>query len=485
MNLRLYNSLTKSEDILAPLKDNTVRIYSCGPTVYNYAHIGNMRAFLFPDLLQRVLKTVGGHNVDWVMNITDIDDKTIHDSAKESKAWREEMGAQSEEPRENLKKLTTFYTDEFLKDLNAVGIIRKDFKNIPLATDYIPQMQELITRIFEKEIAYISDGSVYFNVDKWRKIDTYGRLFKIDFENFREGVRIDADEYERGDVRDFVLWKARKEGEPFWDFTIDGQNLPGRPGWHIECSAMARELLGLPFDIHTGGVDLRFPHHEDEIAQSKAGYGVDVAQFWCHNEFLEVEGEKMSKSKGNFFTLRDLIEKNIDPIDIRFAMMSAHYGSVYNFTFAGIEAARKAKVRIQEYIYALHEISEESFKNTDVNALREKVFKNLADDLHTPKALEEVFIFMNANLAIDFSADSKKELLEFFKELNDIFAVWEITPRSVIKVEIPDIVLKLADERWLAKKERRFADSDRLRDEVLKAGFVIKDTKDSFKIEKA
>ncbi len=418
------------------------------------------------------------------MNITDIDDKTIHDSAKGSTAWREEMGAQTNDPRVNLKNLTLYYTDEFLKDLNAVGIIRNDFKNIPLATDYIVQMQELITRIFEKDIAYISGGSVYFNVGKWRHIDTYGKLFKIDFENFREGVRIDADEYERDSVQDFVLWKARKEGEPFWDFKIAGQNLPGRPGWHIECSAMSRELLQLPFDIHTGGVDLRFPHHEDEIAQSKAGYGVDMANFWCHNEFLEVEGEKMSKSKGNFFTLRDLIEKGIDPIDIRFAMMSAHYGSVYNFTFAGIEAARKAKLRIQEYIYALHESAENSFKNADANVLREKVFKTLADDLHTPKALEEVFVFINANPATNFSAESRQELLEFFKELNEIFAVWEIAPRSETKIDIPDEIQKLADERWQAKKERRWADSDRLRDEVLKAGFVIKDTKDSYSIEK-
>jgi cysteinyl-tRNA synthetase len=485
MNIRLYNSLSKTTEEITPLKDNTIRMYSCGPTVYNFAHIGNMRAFLFPDLLQRVLKTVGGHAVEWVMNITDIDDKTIRDSAEGSPAWLEEMGAQTDDPRQNLKKLTLHYTDEFLKDLKSVGILRKDFKNIPLATDYIPQMQELITRIFEKEIAYISDGSVYFNVDKWRKIDTYGVLFKIDFENFREGVRIDADEYERGDVRDFVLWKARKEGEPFWDFKIGGQNLPGRPGWHIECSAMARELLGLPFDIHTGGVDLRFPHHEDEIAQSRAGYGVDVAQFWCHNEFLEVEGEKMSKSKGNFFTLRDLIAKGIDPIDIRFAMMSAHYGSVYNFTFAGIEAARKAKLRIQEYIYALHETPAEITESVDVPALRERVFKNLADDLHTPKALEELFSFINAHPAAKVGGHSRAELLQFLKELNDIFAVWEIAPRPDIKVVIPDEILKLADERWLAKKERRWADSDKLRDEVLKAGFVIKDTKDSFTIEKA
>ncbi|HYF03395.1 MAG TPA: class I tRNA ligase family protein, partial [Patescibacteria group bacterium] len=289
---------------------------------------------------------------------------------------------------------------------------------------------------------------------------------------------------ERGDVRDFVLWKAHKEGEPYWDFKIGGQDLPGRPGWHIECSAMARELLGLPFDIHTGGVDLRFPHHEDEIAQSKAGYGVDVAQFWCHNEFLEVEGEKMSKSKGNFFTLRDLMERDIDPIDIRFAMMSAHYGSVYNFTFAGIVAARKAKLRIQEYIYALYELSDSSFKNAEVSSLRQKVFKNLADDLHTPKALEEIFVFINTNPAVDLCSESRTELLAFFKELNDIFAVWEVGPRQEIKVEIPDNIVKLAEERWLAKKERRWADSDRLRDEVLKAGYVIKDTKDSFTVEK-
>ena len=193
---------------------------------------------------------------------------------------------------------------------------------VPKATDYIPHMQNLIKKIYEKGLAYEAGGSVYFDVAKWRKIDIYGRLKKLDFDNMKANLRVDSDQYEREQVSDFVLWKAKKDGEPFWNYTLDSMKLPGRPGWHIECSAMEYELLGLPFDIHTGGIDLQFPHHEDEIAQSKAGYGVDPTLFWCHNEFLEVEGEKMSKSKGNFYTINDLIAKGIDPLDIRYEMIA-------------------------------------------------------------------------------------------------------------------------------------------------------------------
>ena len=309
MDFKLYNSLTRKTEEFKPLNKNEVRMYSCGPTVYNYAHIGNMRAFLFADLLQRTLRTVACWDVKWVMNITNIDDKTIRDSALGSTEWKKGMGEQTNSPIDNLLKFTKYYEQKFINDIETLGIDATHFYKMPKATEYINEMQELITKIFEKGLAYISEGSVYFNVSEWRKRDTYGRLKKIDFDNFRAGVRIDADQYEREQASDFVLWKMKKEGEPFWDYSLDGQNLQGRPGWHIECSAMEYVLLGLPFDIHTGGIDLQFPHHEDEIAQSKAGYGIDPTVFWCHNEFLEVEGEKMSKSKGNFFTLKDLMKK--------------------------------------------------------------------------------------------------------------------------------------------------------------------------------
>lgn len=483
MEIKLFNSLTRKVEKFKPLKDNEVRLYSCGPTVYNYAHIGNMRAFLFADLLQRVLKVVGGYQVKWVMNITNIDDKTIRDSAIGSDSWKKEMGIQTDNPMENLLNFTKFYEKEFLKDISTLGIEIKDIYAMPRATDYIEQMQNLIRSIYNNGYAYVSDGSVYFNISAWRKQHIYGRLFKIDFDNFKAGARIDSDQYEKEDVSDFVLWKAKKEGEPFWDFEIDGFNCPGRPGWHIECSSMEKELLGLPFDIHTGGVDLKFPHHEDEIAQSHAGYGIDPTVMWCHNEFLEVEGKKMSKSLGNFFTLRDLLAKEIDPLDIRYSMLSSHYGSIYNFTFDGISAGRKGRTRIQEYIYKLFEINygKESY---DVDKLRENVFKEFANDLHSPKALANLYQFINEHNPEKFDKKTKEKLIEFFKQTNDIFNVWEIAPKPEEKIIIPEEILKLAEQRFKAKKDKQWDLADELRNKIQEAGYIIKDTKDAYLIEK-
>ena len=489
MQIHLTNTLTRSVQPFTPLDDGTVRMYSCGPTVYNYAHIGNMRAFLFTDLLQRTLRVVGGYAVRWVMNITDIDDKTIRDSAIGSAAWIPAIGAQTGDPKQNLRTFTDFYTDAFVHDIDALRIHRSSLEAMPRATDFIPQMQDLIRLIAKNGFAYERGGSVYFNVGAWRKADKYGKLFNIDVENFQEGVRIDADEYERESVSDFVLWKAQKDGEPAWEFDFEGKHLSGRPGWHIECSAMGRELLGLPFDIHTGGIDLCFPHHEDEIAQSKAGYGVEPVSVWCHNEFLEVEGEKMSKSKGNFFTLRDLVAKGVDPVDVRWLMLSAHYGTRLNFTFAGLEAGRKARFRVQEYIYDLWERSQGVIRPADqqesAQRLRTLVFQGLANDLQTPKALAELFTFLNRHPSSGVSADEAASLLGFLQELNAILEAWHLSARPADTLEVPPEVTKLAEERWKAKKSKNFAESDRLRGEIAARGFVIKDTKEGFALEKA
>lgn len=480
----LYNSLRNYLEEFVPIDKDEVKIYSCGPTVYNYAHIGNMRAFLFGDLLQRVIRTVGGYKVKWVMNITDIDDKTIRDSKLGSEAWKQEMGEQSNDPIKNLRALTDYYLKEFKNDISDLGIRVEDFYALPRATEYISEMQKLILNIFNNGYAYISGGAVYFSVNKWRESHEYGRLKKIDFKNFREGVRIDADEYDRESVSDFVLWKSQKEGEPSWDFVLDGQNIPGRPGWHIECSSMEYEILGLPFDIHTGGVDLKFPHHEDEIAQSHAGYGIDPTNYWCHNEFLEVEGSKMSKSAGNFFTLRDLINKGLDPLDIRFCMLSSHYGSKYNFTFEGVAASHKARMRVQEFIWLL--LSEElGSKSIDVESYREAAFTEFARDLHTPKALANVFDFVNNNNPIEFDRESKEKAIVYMKELNEIFAVWTFQPKKEDRIEVPQEIIKMAAERWEAKKQRDFARADELRGKITEAGYTIKDTKEDYKIFKS
>jgi cysteinyl-tRNA synthetase len=491
MTISLYNTLSRSIEEFTPLHAGKVAMYSCGPTVYNYAHIGNMRAFLFSDLLHRVLRVVGGYDVRWVMNITDIDDKTIRDSAKNADTWRGEMGAQSEDAVENLRRFTEFYAEEFLHDIEMLRIHRANFFKIPYATHYMSSMQDLIRRIGAKGIAYERGGSVYFNVAKWRTMDTYGKLFKIDFENFQEGVRIDADEYDRESVSDFVLWKGKKDGEPAWDFEFEGKNLAGRPGWHIECSAMENDILGLPFDIHTGGVDLCFPHHEDEIAQSKAGYGVEPTRYWVHNEFLEVEGDKMSKSKGNFFTVRDLLAKGIDPVDIRWLMLSAQYSSRLNFTFAGLEAGRKARLRVQEYIYDLWEKSPNSQASSNqapsnqATTLRMAVFGELANNLNTPKALAELFTFINNNPASAMDTAEAASLLSFLREMNEIFEVWTFEARPEMRLEVPEAVQTLAEARWKARTMKNFAESDRLRAEIAAHGFVVKDSKEGYTLEKA
>jgi len=485
MEIKLYNSLTRKVEKFNPLNDNEVRMYSCGPTVYNYAHIGNMRAFLFADFLQRVLRVVGGYKMRWVMNITDIDDKTIRDSRLGSPEWKSEMGEQTNDPKENLQKFTAYYLNAFIEDITRLGIKKEDFYAMPKATSYINEMQDLILRIMRNGFAYISGGSIYFDVNAWRKVDIYGKLYKIDFDNFISGYRIDADQYEREQASDFVLWKAHREGEPYWDFYIDGENYPGRPGWHIECSAMEYELLGLPFDIHTGGVDLKFPHHEDEIAQSKAGYKVEPTVFWCHNEFLEVEGEKMSKSLGNFFTLRDLISKGLDPIDIRFAILSAHYSSKYNFTFDGISAAHKARMKAQDYIYELWEKATGNINpiiSSKAQDLQNSIFSELANDLHSPRALAEMFSFINDNPIDKITADEASQLLWVFSKVNDIYSAWEIGARPKQKIEIPQEIIDLAEERLQAKKAKDFSKADKLRDLVIQKGYFIKDTKDGYEI---
>ncbi len=480
--MKLFNSLSRKTEDFAPINGREARIYSCGPTVYNFAHIGNMRAFLFADILQRVIRIVGGYEVRWVMNITNIDDKTIRDSALGSAEWKHEMGEQSDDAMTNLINLTAYYEKEFCEDIQKLNINLSHFSSLPRATDYIETMHALIKRIYDNGFAYISDGSIYFDVAKYRKYEVYGKLHKIDFDKFMAGTRIDADQYGRDEACDFALWKARKADEPYWEFTLDGKRCDGRPGWHLECSAMEYELLGLPFDIHTGGIDLKFPHHEDEIAQSKAGYGIEPTAFWCHNEFLEVEGEKMSKSKGNYFTLRDLIDRNIDPLDIRYSMLSSHYASVYNFTFDDIKSGRKGRKRVQDYIYSLFD-GAEGEDEADIFELKYMIFDALGNDLHTPKALAHLFTFINNNKVGSLSSHAKKELLDMFKEINDIFDVWQISPRPESENDIPGSIIKKAEQRLVAKRAKNWALADALREEISKAGYAVKDTKDSYTIE--
>ncbi len=483
MKIRLYNTLSRQLDELQPVHaDGVIRMYSCGPTVYNTAHLGNMRAFLFTDVLQRTIRHVGKLPVRWVMNITDIDDKIIRDSAVGSAAWPAALEEQSGDAHADMQRFTQYYQDMFLADIGLLGIRPGDFYAMPRATEYITDMMDMIRGIVAAGYGYVSDGSVYFNVAAYRQHFDYGRLFTIDAENFRDGVRIDADEYDRERVSDFVLWKARKAGEPYWNLAIDDAELPGRPGWHIECSAMSKRLLGLPFDIHTGGVDLRFPHHEDELAQCAACDGVrgesfDQARIWCHNEFLEVEGKKMSKSLGNFFTLGDLLSRGMDPLDIRYTLIAGHYRGVLNFTVDGVRAASATRARVQHMLWDCQERYSGPLPPpnlTDFDAA-------LADDIHVPKALAALYASLPDSAIASLATEQVGQLLANLVHANAVLGVWSEDPRPIIA--IPDDIRALADARWAARSERNWSEADRLRDVLAAEGWTMKDGKESYTLE--
>jgi cysteinyl-tRNA synthetase len=336
MTLKIYNTLSRRVDELIPgglKKENTadyppVTIYSCGPTVYSYAHIGNFRTFMFNDFLRRYLK-FRGYRVNHAMNLTDVDDKTINGAARENVT---------------LKEYTERYIDIFLQDLKTLNI--EAVEHMPRATESIDDMVDIIRALDEKGLIYEKEGSIYFSIAGWER---YGRLSQLDRREIKTGLRYDTDEYDKDDVRDFALWKGAKEEAVSWE-TPYGR---GRPGWHIECSAMIRRIFGTTIDIHTGGVDLIFPHHENEIAQSEAAYGETFVRHWIHAEHLLVDGAKMSKSRGNFYTLRDLMEKGMSPRSIRYLLLSAHYRKQFNFTLDGIRQADQALSRIDNLMVRL------------------------------------------------------------------------------------------------------------------------------------
>jgi cysteinyl-tRNA synthetase len=375
MVLQFYNTLTRSKDEFRPLHGNEVRIYSCGPTVYDYPHIGNLRAFVFYDLLRRYLK-YRGFSLKHVMNITDVDDKTIRNSKKEGMT---------------LAKFTEKYTQIFFGDLEKIGV--EQFEFYPKATEHIKEMVEMVKALLAKGFAYRgADGSIYYNI---RKFPEYGKLSKLDISSLKAGARVSQDEYSKEEAKDFALWKAwtPEDGDVFWETEIG----KGRPGWHIECSVMSTKYLGKTFDIHTGGVDLVFPHHENEIAQSEAANGVQAVRFWLHNEHVMVEGQKMSKSLGNYLTLNDMLKRGHDPRAIRYALLSTHYRSKLNVTDKSLWAAQQAMERLDNFIDLLREV-----KGSKHNAATEKLIHKtekdfveaMDDDLDIGTALAKLFDFV-------------------------------------------------------------------------------------------
>ena len=457
--LKLYNTLSNTEEEFHPLEDGVVRFYTCGPTVYNYAHIGNFRTFAFQDMLRKYLK-YSGYRVIHVMNITDVDDKTIQNAREQGMT---------------LKDYTAKYTDAFFKDCEMLRIHPPDIA--PRATDHIQEMVALIRSLEEKGFTYRKDGSIYFSIASFPE---YGKLSKADFSGAQAGSRVDTDKYDKANARDFVLWKAPKEGEDFWETEIG----PGRPGWHIECSAMSMKYLGETFDIHVGGIDLVFPHHENEIAQSECATGKPFVRWWVHPEFLIVEGDKMSKSRGNFFTLRDLIDEGHSPETIRYLLLSVHYRKQLNFTTDGLRQAQASIQRLEDFARRAREkINEDApaadFAEEVENALRR--FREAMDnDINTSAALAAVFDFVHFAWRKDslneFNGGDARAALDFLKEIDGVFNILQM------RQEIPDEEIAAEIEaRQDARKRRDFAEADRIRKRLIEKGIQLEDTRDGIR----
>jgi len=469
-DIHLHNTFSGKTEPFIPQKPGEVRMYTCGPTVYDYAHIGNFRTFVFQDILRRFLK-LRGFKMHHVMNLTDVDDRIIANAAAAGLPIRE---------------YTEKFAQAFFDDCRVLSIERPE--HWIRATDHIEDMVQLIERLQKKSFTYPGEGSIYYRIAKF---PAYGKLSKIDLTGIQAGARVDNDRYEKESARDFALWKAPKPGEHFWETSIG----PGRPGWHIECSAMAMKYLGETLDIHTGGIDLAFPHHENEIAQSEAATGKQFARYWMHAEHLLVEGEKMSKSLGNFFTLRDLFAKGYKPSALRFALASVPYRKQLNFTFDGLQSAASSIERLRNFAARL---AEGKFPEghgegmaTRINKAAEEFDAGLSDDLNTARALAAVFdLVREANIAMDkgtFRQGDVKAVQEFLKTFDRVFAVVGENDADLLRIvgqgggenEISDEeVEKLVEERQSARKKRDFAASDRIRKELADRGILIEDARD-------
>ena len=459
MALRFYNTLTQQVEAFTPLDGKTVRMYTCGPTVYHYVHIGNLRTFTFQDILRRWL-AYRGYALLHVMNITDVEDKIIRNAMQQGKT---------------LSEYTAVYEQAFLEDMTTLRMQQPE--RIVRATEHIEEMVANVEALTAKGFTYVSDGSIYYRIANFAE---YGKLSHIHFEGQKAGARVDVDEYEKDDARDFVLWKSRKGDEPFWDTRLG----PGRPGWHIECSAMAMKYLGETLDIHTGGIDLTFPHHENEIAQAEGMTGKPFSRFWLHAEHLLVEWQKMSKSAGNFYTLRDLIEKGYTPEAIRYQLVQVPYRNKLNFTFDGLTASATALDRLRNYKLRLEtaKFAEgESESIGEATGRASAAFDEGMDaDLNTAEALGAIFEYVRVtNTAMDageFKAGNVAAARRFLTHFDSIFQVLDATVAAGARSDTG--IQALVDERTQAKKARNFKRSDEIRDQLAAEGIVLEDTKD-------
>jgi cysteinyl-tRNA synthetase len=478
--IRFHNTLGGAVEEFVPLRPGEVKLYTCGPTVYDTPHIGNWRAYVFEDLLKRFL-LYRGFKVTHVMNLTDVDDKTIR-------------GANARGIR--LDEYTRPFIEAFYADRDRLNILPAD--HYPRATEHIPEMVSLIKVLLEKGFAYENGGSIYFSIAKF---SAYGRLSRINLEDLQPGRRGDSDEYAKENVHDFALWKTAKEGEPSWDTDLG----PGRPGWHIECSAMSSKYLGPTFDIHCGGVDNIFPHHENEIAQSEAANGVKFVNYWLHCHHLVVDGEKMSKSKGNIYRLGDILDKGYDPREVRFLLLSTHYRKMLNFTLDALNQARAGRNRIRDFLVDLRGVRQEGAARAEVAGLIEKAGEEfvagLDDDLNISEALAALFsLIEKANGLMARGEISRRDAEALKSFVEDIDGkILKIEPTSVIiaprlpagsaTAEAPEVKIDVSGEleaaieakieaRQRARAEKNFKLADEIRAELLAQGVLLEDTKD-------
>ncbi|MGE5340045.1 MAG: cysteine--tRNA ligase [Candidatus Omnitrophota bacterium] len=454
--MNFYNTLTNKVETFEEINPGKIGLYTCGPTVYDYAHIGNFRSYIVEDLIKRYF-LYRGYEVKHVMNITDIDDKTIRKS--------NQMGVK-------LNEVTDVYIKAFMEDVEALNIVKADV--YPRATDHIDEMLVLIDRLMEKGYAYQKDNSVYFSIAKF---PDYGKLANISKDNLKTGVSVDSDEYEKEDVQDFVLWKGKKEGEPFWSSETYGD---GRPGWHIECSAMSAKYLGNHFDVHMGGVDNIFPHHENEIAQSECATGEKFVNYWIHCQHLIVDGQKMSKSLGNFYTLRDIFAKGYDPMEVRYLLISSHYRKMLNFSFDGLQQARQALKRINDFLFTLNGLKPAEGETDSIRDLiRESESKFQAEmdnDFNISGALGVFFDFIyKVNLSLnELKSQDIKHVVDFVHRIDSVLGVLKKTEEKMLDAEIEAKI----EQRQQARKEKNFKLADAIRDELKAKGITLIDTPD-------
>ena len=460
--MRLYNTLTRSEEDFAPAVGNTVRMYACGLTVYARGHIGNFRTFVCVDVLRRTLKYLEGHEVRQVVNFTDVDDRTI-------------LGAQK--AGMELRAYTTQFIDAFHEDCAALGL--EKVEEMPRATDpaNIAAMAELIAKLEKNGHTYVSDGSIYFKISSMKD---YGKLAHLDHEGMKDGARVESDNYEKDNARDFVLWKATKEGEPTWTEVTP----PGRPGWHLECSAMALRLLGeSPIDIHAGGIDLIFPHHENEIAQSEGATGKQFSRFWFHVEYLLVNDEKMSKSLGNTYTIPDVVAKGYRASAVRYLLLSSHYRKQLNFTWESLQGAEKALQRVMALLARLDGVTkagEHADIATKVGEAREAFGAALRDDLNTAGALGAMFELVTVlNSAIDagdLGVGDVALVRAAFDEFDRVLGILSVRRAEEEQPPVPaDEIERLIEERHAARRRRDFAAADGIRKDLDARGIVLED----------